>query len=230
MFTAWGLVCVFVCVCAPIYVFIFLFQQVQGNPFYSGQLRTSTHKVHHQWRRKSCKKSKHRVQVAAGWRRVVVRVRVGFFLVWVGWGWVFAETSQHYTENHYGDSNQEAQGSEAWSERRAWEAADWRISPHSGWFNWQLPPGLRRTSHPQRPGALWNRDVASNPFSEGEKQRNWSQDITQSCRWWYFGISCYRWKCTKRKCANLKHINNIICHILDKCETLYLFFPYINIC
>lgn len=165
------------CVCVPwehIYVFVFVFYQVQGNAFYSGRLRTSTHKVHHQWRGKSCKKSKHRAQVAAAWRRVVVRGRV----VGLAGGWGGAETSRQYTENHYGDSNQGAQGSEAWSERKAWEAADWGISPHSGWFNWQLPPGLCRTSHPQRPRALQNRVVASSPFLRGEKKWNWSQGST----------------------------------------------------
>ncbi len=40
----------------------------------------------------------------------------GGFSVCVGGG---AETSRQYTENHYGDSNQGAQGSEAWSERKA---------------------------------------------------------------------------------------------------------------
>lgn len=36
-----------------------------------------------------------------------------------GGGGGVAETSRQYTENHYGDSNQGAQGSEAWSERKA---------------------------------------------------------------------------------------------------------------
>ena len=36
-----------------------------------------------------------------------------------GFGRGGAETSRQYTENHYGDSNQGAQGTEAWSERKA---------------------------------------------------------------------------------------------------------------
>lgn len=55
MFPAWSLLCVFVCGAEGVNLFVSVLQQVQGNPFYYGQLRTSTHIVHHQWRRKSCK-------------------------------------------------------------------------------------------------------------------------------------------------------------------------------
>lgn len=122
----------------------FVFQQLQGNPFYSSQLRTSTHIVHHRWRNKSCKNEN------TGHKRL--RVGDGQ-LCEAGCGGLSreVETSRQYIENHYGDSNQGAQGSEAGSERKAWEAADWGISSHSEWFNWQLPPGLCRTSRPQRP-------------------------------------------------------------------------------
>lgn len=135
MFPAWSLLCVFVCGAEGVNLFVSVLQQVQGNPFYYGQLRTSTHIVHHQWRRKSCKtQNTSGSELATGGCE-----RQGGGSVCV-WGGGVAETSRQYTENHYGDSNQGAQGSEAWSERKAWEAADWGISPHSGWFNWQLPP------------------------------------------------------------------------------------------
>lgn len=111
-------------------------------------------------------KSKHH------WQRVGYRlVGKGWVRELLGWGGGCVATSRRYTENHYGDSNQGAQGSEPWSERKAWEAADWGISPHSGWFDWQLPlqpphpRALPDQPSPETAGFTeQNRDVASSPF------------------------------------------------------------------
>lgn len=163
MFPTWSSVCA--CVYAlmeQIYVFVFVFQQEQGNPFYSGQLRPSSHKVNHQWRRKSCKN-----QNTSGSKLATggCERQGGCGVLW----WGLQRPTGSTQRITMVTAIRGAQGREAWSERKAWEAADWGISPHSGWFNWQLPPRLCWTSYPQRPWALQNRDVASSLFLKEKK-------------------------------------------------------------
>ena len=171
--------CVFVCGAKGVNLFVSVLQQVQGNPFYYGQLRTSTHIVHHQWRRKSCKtQNTSGSELAAGGceRRgggvLCVRVCVG------------GSTQRITMVTAIRGLRGVRLGQRGRLERQLTEESALTLDDSTD----SSPRGLCRTSRPQRPRALQNRDVASSPLLKEKKKhelnpRQYNSAITHRFCW-----------------------------------------------